>query len=108
MADMPRRALVITTRTVSGMVEIAVADTGPGLAPEIAARLFQPFLTTKPDGLGIGLSVCRSITEIHRGRLWAEENPQGGTIFNLALPLASAPETAPARPDKAPVSAADL
>ena len=102
MAGSPRRALTITTRMSSGMVEIAVADTGPGLAPEIAARLFQPFLTTKPDGLGIGLSVCRSIVEIHRGGLWAEANPQGGTTFNLTLPLANPPETPLARPDEAP------
>jgi two-component system, LuxR family, sensor kinase FixL len=108
MADSPRRALIITTRISSGMVQIAVADTGSGLAPEIAVRLFQPFLTTKPDGLGIGLSVCRSIVEIHRGRLWAEANPVGGTIFNLALPLTNTPETAQARPDKAPASAAGI
>lgn len=105
MAGSPKRALTITTRTSSGMVEIAVADTGPGLAPEIAARLFQPFLTTKPDGLGIGLSVCRSIAEIHGGRLWAAANPLGGTTFYLALPLDKPPDTPSAHPSEAPAPA---
>jgi two-component system, LuxR family, sensor kinase FixL len=107
MAGSPKRALTITTRTFSGTVEIAVADTGPGLAPEIAARLFQPFLTTKPDGLGIGLSVCRSIVETHRGRLWAAANPLGGTTFYLTLPLVKPSEASPAGPAKVPVPAAD-
>ena len=58
------------------MVEVAVADTGPGLVPEVAGRLFEPFVSTKPDGMGVGLSICRSIVEAHGGRLWAEPNPE--------------------------------
>jgi two-component system, LuxR family, sensor kinase FixL len=82
-----RREIVISTsRTGPHAVEIAIVDTGPGLAPEIADRLFQPFVTTKPSGLGIGLSICRSIVDGHGGRLWASENSDGGTIFHVSLP----------------------
>lgn len=70
------------------MVEICIADTGPGLAPSVRARLFQPFVTTKPDGLGVGLSVCRRIAEAHGGTLHAEDAPGGGTVFSLTLPRA--------------------
>jgi two-component system sensor kinase FixL len=69
-------------------VAIEVCDTGPGLDESVAQRLFQPFVTTKPGGLGIGLSICRTIVEAHDGKLWATENPGGGTIFHLTLPLA--------------------
>jgi two-component system sensor kinase FixL len=55
-------------------------------------RLFQPFVTTKPDGIGIGLSICRSIVDAHGGRLWASANPDGGTIFHILLPVARASE----------------
>ncbi|MGH6903263.1 MAG: two-component system sensor histidine kinase NtrB [Geminicoccaceae bacterium] len=86
-----RREIVISTRrAAAGTIEIAVADTGPGLAPEVAQRLFQPFVTTKPSGLGIGLSICRSIVDGHGGRLWASANPGGGTIFHVRLPTAEA------------------
>ena len=64
-----------------------MADTGPGIAPEIAAQLFQPFVTTKPQGMGVGLSISRTIIEAHGGRLWAEPNPGGGTIFRLTLKM---------------------
>jgi two-component system sensor kinase FixL len=72
----------------NGGVAIRVADTGPGLAPEVAERLFQPFVTTKPQGMGIGLSICRSIVEGHGGKLRAEPNPGGGTVFAFSLPTA--------------------
>jgi two-component system sensor kinase FixL len=88
MAASPTRLLQITTRSAASMIEVIVADTGPGIAPEIVARLFEPFVTSKPDGLGIGLSICRSIAENHRGHLSAEANPGGGTIFRLNLPTA--------------------
>jgi two-component system sensor kinase FixL len=71
-----------------GGVTIQVVDTGPGLAPEVAERLFQPFVTTKPRGMGIGLSICRSIIEEHGGELHAEPNPEGGTVFAFSLPTA--------------------
>jgi two-component system, LuxR family, sensor kinase FixL len=86
MEGQPRRDLVVTTSLVQGgMVEISVADAGPGLVDEVRAKLFQPFITTKPNGMGIGLSVCRSIVEAHQGRLWAGDNPGGGTVFRFTV-----------------------
>jgi two-component system sensor kinase FixL len=86
-----RREIVISTRQAGqDSIEITVADTGPGLAPELADRLFQPFVTTKPTGLGIGLSICRSIVDAHGGRLFASDNPGGGMIFHVYLPTAEA------------------
>jgi two-component system sensor kinase FixL len=70
------------------MVEIAVADTGHGIADEVAERIFQPFFTTKSNGMGVGLSISRTIVESHGGRLWAERNKEGGTTFRLTLPAA--------------------
>lgn len=64
----------------------AVADTGPGIAPELAERLFQPFVTTKQTGMGLGLSICRDIIEAHHGRLASAPRPEGGTLFRVSLP----------------------
>ncbi len=95
MSDSPRRELVIASRAAPGkMVDISIADTGPGLAAEIAERLFQPFVTTKPQGMGVGLSICRTIVEAHGGKIWAEPNPGGGTVFHLTVRRASAQEMA--------------
>jgi len=71
------------------MVMVRVADTGPGLAAEVAERLFQPFVTTKAQGMGVGLSICRSIIEAHGGTLKAESNPGGGTVFSFTVPVAA-------------------
>lgn len=84
-----REILIRTRRASPHEVEIAVADTGPGLAPEVAARLFQPFVTTKPGGMGIGLSICRSIVEAHGGKLRLSENPGGGAVFTMRLPASA-------------------
>ena len=82
-----RRVLTVrTTAGGDGYQEVAVIDTGPGIAPEIADQLFKPFVTTKADGMGIGLSICHSIIEAHGGRIWAEPNPGGGTIFRFVVP----------------------
>lgn len=89
MQDGEQHELTVATRPNGGMVEITVSDTGPGLPPEVAERLFQPFVTTKPSGLGLGLSICREIVEAHEGRITASANAAGGTIFNVALPLSS-------------------
>jgi two-component system sensor kinase FixL len=71
------------------MVEIRVADTGPGIAPEVAERLFQPFVTSKATGLGLGLSICRELVEAHEGRLSASPGATGGTVFVITLPTAT-------------------
>ena len=85
-AQSPRRELPITTSPgEAGMVEISIADTGPGIAPEIAEKLFQPFVTTKRQGMGVGLSISRTIVEAHGGKLWVEPNPGGGAVFRLTL-----------------------
>ncbi|MBV8536930.1 MAG: PAS domain S-box protein [Alphaproteobacteria bacterium] len=82
-----RRVLTVRTSAAGdGCQEVAVIDTGPGIAPEIADQLFKPFVTTKVDGMGIGLSICQSIIEAHGGRIWAEPNPGGGTIFRFVVP----------------------
>ncbi len=91
MAASPRRELVVETRLLDGAgVEVAVGDTGPGLAPEVEARLFKPFVSTKDTGMGIGLSISRSLIESQDGRLAAERNAAGGTTFRFTLPLARA------------------
>ncbi|HSG22796.1 MAG TPA: PAS domain S-box protein [Azonexus sp.] len=90
MNDMPfdRRQLSIKARVLDErMLEIAVADHGHGLAEEDVERIFAPFYTTKPDGMGIGLAICRSIIEFHQGRLWVEAGREGGTIFRFTVPI---------------------
>jgi two-component system sensor kinase FixL len=84
-----QRELVVTARSADAeTVEVAIADTGSGLAPEISGRLFEAFATTKPEGMGMGLAICRTIVEAHGGQLWAEPNPGGGTVFRFTLPVA--------------------
>ncbi|HVY17035.1 MAG TPA: PAS domain S-box protein [Rhodopila sp.] len=86
MQETTRRELTVATaERTEGMAEVSVADTGPGIAPEIAVQLFQPFVTSKPHGMGVGLSISRTIIEAHGGQLWAEPNPGGGTIFRMTL-----------------------
>jgi two-component system sensor kinase FixL len=86
MQDCPRKELVVETALLDhGMVEVRVADTGSGLAEEVVPRLFQPFVTTKPGGMGVGLSISKRIVEAHGGELRAEPNPGGGALFRFTL-----------------------
>jgi two-component system, LuxR family, sensor kinase FixL len=86
MEQTARRDLTICSeRGSDGMAIVKIIDTGTGIAPEIAGQLFQPFITTKSHGLGVGLSISRTIVESHGGRIWAEANPGGGTIFQFTL-----------------------
>ncbi len=89
MAASKKRDLTIKTALDhDNTIEIAIGDSGPGLAEEVEKRLFQPFVTTKAGGMGIGLSISHSIVDAHGGRLWATPNPDGGTVFHFTLPLA--------------------
>ena len=85
-----RREIRVAARPAdAAMVEVSVADSGPGLSEEVRARLFQPFVTTKANGMGIGLSVCRTIIEAHGGRLWADDAAAAGAVFRFTLRLAA-------------------
>jgi len=97
LADQPRdrRQILVRTRLgADGRVELAVIDSGRGIEPERLSRLFEPFYTTKPNGMGMGLSIARTIIEAHRGRIWAENNPSGGAVFRIALPVGGEEPTA--------------
>jgi signal transduction histidine kinase/integral membrane sensor domain MASE1 len=85
-----RRQAQVTTRYLahSEAVEITVQDNGTGIAPGDTDRIFQPFVTTKTHGLGLGLAICRSVAEAHHGVLWAENAPEGGAIFHIKIPIA--------------------
>jgi two-component system sensor kinase FixL len=86
METATRRELVVSIVPAEDhQVRISVADTGSGIAPEIAEQLFTPFITTKRQGMGVGLSISRTIIEAHGGRIWVEPNPGGGTIFHFTL-----------------------
>ena len=87
MAETPgrRRLEIAAVADRESLVRVSVSDTGLGIAPEIAKQLFQPFVTTKRKGMGLGLSICRTIIEAHGGKIWVEPNPGGGTIFYFTL-----------------------
>lgn len=87
MAESGRRELEVRTTLLDGeTIEIAVADSGPGISRDVRDHLFEPFVSTKTSGMGLGLSICRSIVEAHGGRLRTGPNPSGGTIFRFTLP----------------------
>src|SRR5207249_1210896 len=83
-----RWVLVRTAEAPSGDVELTVEDSGKGIADSDMARVFEPFFTTKRKGLGMGLSISRSIVQAHRGQIWAENGAEGGAIFHCVLPVA--------------------
>jgi two-component system sensor kinase FixL len=89
METSERRELTVAVRkTDRNMALFSISDTGPGISPDITDRLFQPFVTTKANGMGVGLSICRTIIESHGGRIWADTNAAGGTDFQFTLPVA--------------------
>ncbi len=93
MTDSPVRQLIVTSRPDQrGFVRVIVADTGPGVPPEVAAQLFTAFVSTKAEGMGLGLSICRTIVEANGGRIWMERGAGGGTEFHFTLVSAKAEE----------------
>jgi len=96
MEAVERRELMVATRVTGDAIEATVADTGPGIAPDLVDRLFQPFVTTKKTGMGLGLSICREIVESHHGHLTATARGGGGTVIRLTLPRTHQDEAASA------------
>lgn len=90
MEGLPRQELTISsTVEAAGFVRVVVGDSGPGVAPEMAGKLFKQFVTSKDEGMGVGLSICKAIVEDHGGKIWFEAGPGGGTIFQFTLPIDS-------------------
>jgi len=89
MEPVRRREVVVSTASDEEEIRIDIIDTGVGLSEKIKPSLFEPFVTTKPRGMGVGLSISRAIIEAHHGRIWASPNPEGGAIFSLTMPLAN-------------------
>jgi signal transduction histidine kinase len=90
ISDRPRVLRIRSEPRENGEALVAVEDTGVGLDPVTADRIFDPLFTTKLDGMGMGLSICRSIVEAHRGRLWASPTLAHGTVLRFTVPLAAA------------------
>ncbi|MEP7131061.1 MAG: ATP-binding protein, partial [Sphingomicrobium sp.] len=89
MGESPVRSLTIASAADSaGFVTVSVEDSGPGINETIAPELFQPFVTSKKSGMGIGLSICRTIVEAHGGRIWSEPGREAGAVFRFTLPIA--------------------
>jgi signal transduction histidine kinase len=82
-----RRMLITSGQIELNDLYVGVQDTGPGFSPETLTRLFEPFYTTKPNGMGMGLTICRSIVEAHGGRLWASACQPRGALFQFAIPV---------------------
>jgi two-component system sensor kinase FixL len=98
MSQSHRKELVVSTGPAgNGMVEIRVADTGSGISAEIAEQLFRPFVTTKPHGMGVGLSICKTIVESHGGQIGCRPNPAGGMTFHFTVPSEKQEELTDAR-----------
>jgi signal transduction histidine kinase len=89
MADMPveNRTISIRTSRVEDFAELSISDSGPGIPAEKLKEIFEPFFTSKAEGMGMGLSIARTIVEAHSGRIWAENRPGSGASFRIRLPL---------------------
>jgi signal transduction histidine kinase len=83
-----RRVIRITTRAADGHAELSVLDAGSGIPADKLKTVFEPFFTTKARGMGMGLSIARTIVEAHGGRIWADNRAEGGAVFRINLPLA--------------------
>jgi signal transduction histidine kinase len=82
--------LIIRSQQIgNGQIPVSVSDTGKGISPQLAKQIFDPFLTTKPHGTGMGWRICRTIVELHGGRLWVEDAPERGATFQFTLPAAA-------------------
>jgi len=93
MAGSARKYILIQSEPYAhGFVRVGVEDSGTGIETDVAARLFEPFQTTKDTGMGLGLSICRTIVEAQGGTIWAEPALNGGTIFYFTLPRADLEE----------------
>jgi len=88
MIGSERRQLRISSKRTGDMVQVSVEDSGSGIDEQVAQRLFQPFITSKQSGMGVGLSICRTIVEAHGGKIWFDAAPAGGTAFRFTLPAA--------------------
>jgi two-component system sensor kinase FixL len=90
MRDSRRRELHVDVAPApGGFIAVTISDTGSGIADETLPRLFEPFMTTKKEGMGVGLSICKTIVESHGGAIWARNNPNAGATFAFTLPNAS-------------------
>ena len=96
LAGARRRRLQVTVIRRADSLEFSVADSGTGLSQAALEKLFQPFFTTKKEGMGMGLNICRSIIESHKGRLWVDANTEAGCTFRFTLPLPGQDEIAQA------------
>ena len=85
MTGAPRRTLSVNAKRLGNRIEISVTDSGPGLPEQVRSRLFEPFVTTKPEGMGVGLSISRAIVDAHGGQLQADDAPGGGTVFRFTV-----------------------
>jgi two-component system sensor kinase FixL len=95
VANQECREIALLTEVNGSTLQISVVDNGPGLPDEVRDKLFQPFVSTKKTGMGVGLSICHTIITAHDGHLWSEPNPEGGTIFRFTLPIVSALDPGP-------------
>ena len=105
MSDARSPRIVIETSPFEGdMILFSVTDNGTGMSPEVLSQLFQPFVTSKASGMGIGLSITRNIIEAHGGRIWSEANPGGGTIFRFTVRAAASAPGSGRKPPRMPVT----